>query len=77
MYFESLQFYSYRNIKTAKVDLCSGLNVFVGENAQGKTNFLEAIYLLLNSKTFRPSTNMHILTRDTHNDRSAIGGETR
>lgn len=31
----------------------SGLNIFYGDNAQGKTNWLEAIYLLGNTKSFR------------------------
>ena len=32
-----------------------GLNIFYGDNAQGKTNWLEAIYLLGNTKSFRTS----------------------
>jgi DNA replication and repair protein RecF len=33
----------------------SGLNIFYGDNAQGKTNWLEAIYILGNTKSFRTS----------------------
>src|SRR5215475_723875 len=33
----------------------SGLNIFYGDNAQGKTNWLEAIYVLGNTKSFRTS----------------------
>lgn len=32
-----------------------GLNIFYGDNAQGKTNWLEAIYVLGNTKSFRTS----------------------
>jgi DNA replication and repair protein RecF len=32
-----------------------GLNIFYGDNAQGKTNWLEAIYILGNTKSFRTS----------------------
>src|SRR5918911_5333754 len=33
----------------------AGLNIFYGDNAQGKTNWLEAIYVLGNTKSFRTS----------------------
>ncbi len=35
---------NFRSIKELKLDLRPGLNVFVGPNASGKTNVLEAIY---------------------------------
>jgi DNA replication and repair protein RecF len=34
---------NFRNYSTASIKLTSGKNIFIGENAQGKTNFLEAI----------------------------------
>ena len=34
---------SFRNIAHADVAFCDGINVLCGENAQGKTNLLEAI----------------------------------
>src|ERR687884_2055255 len=33
----------------------AGLNIFYGDNAQGKTNWLEAIYVLGSTKSFRTS----------------------
>ena len=41
----------------AAVDLAPGprFNVFAGDNGQGKTNFLEAVYLFATSKSFRAS----------------------
>lgn len=44
---------NFRNISHACVDFESGVNVLVGDNAQGKTNLLEAIYLCALGKTFR------------------------
>ena len=35
---------NFRNIESANVEFCPGTNVLIGENAQGKTNLLEAIY---------------------------------
>ncbi len=36
---------NYRNLKTPKLDFAKGLTAIVGQNASGKTNILEAIYL--------------------------------
>lgn len=37
---------NFRNYKRASVELSDGRNVLIGENAQGKTNFLEAIEII-------------------------------
>ena len=42
----------FRNLE-GFAELGSGLNIFYGDNAQGKTNWLEAIYILGNTKSFR------------------------
>ena len=34
---------NFRNYKTEEVSFCDGVNVIYGENAQGKTNLLEAV----------------------------------
>lgn len=44
---------NFRNIEQACVEFDCGVNVLVGDNAQGKTNLLEAIYLCALGKTFR------------------------
>jgi DNA replication and repair protein RecF len=74
MYFEKLKFYQYRNIKNPEIELSPVLNVFIGKNAQGKTNLLEAVYLILTGKSFRPSKNIHIINKDAHNEVCVIGG---
>ncbi|MCL1823423.1 MAG: DNA replication and repair protein RecF [Oscillospiraceae bacterium] len=38
---------NFRNIKHAELDFCEGVNVFCGDNAQGKTNMLEALSICL------------------------------
>lgn len=48
-----LQLADFRNYETAKVTLSPSLNVVVGANAQGKTNLLEALYLLSTSRLLR------------------------
>src|SRR5881396_1151329 len=44
----------FRNLE-GFAKLGPGLNIFYGDNAQGKTNWLEAIYILGNTKSFRTS----------------------
>ena len=45
----------FRNIKEQVIHLSPGLNVFYGLNGQGKTNLIEAVYLLTHGKSFRTS----------------------
>src|ERR1044072_4692115 len=52
MLLESLEAHCFRNL-SGKISWASGLNVVFGENGQGKTNWLEAIYLLDTTKSFR------------------------
>ncbi len=52
MHLESLSLRDFRNVAQADIELHSRLNVFAGDNGQGKTNLIEAIYWLA---TLRPS----------------------
>lgn len=62
MFLEQLNLLNFRNLKTQKIDFQEGVNVFYGDNAQGKTNLLEAIYLLSTSKSFRARTDHELIT---------------
>lgn len=53
---KSIRIENFRNIKSAFIRFDDGMNVFLGENAQGKTNALEAIYLFARGKSFRGAT---------------------
>ena len=44
---------NYRNYKDCTLEFDPFINVFIGNNAQGKTNLLEAIYVLSLSKSFK------------------------
>ena len=54
----------FRNLEGA-VEFGPGLNIFYGDNAQGKTNWLEAIYLLANTKSFRTGQVRECITFDS------------
>jgi|ERR1041384_4861593 DNA replication and repair protein RecF len=52
MLLESLEVHNFRNL-SGQVSWSPGLNLIFGDNGQGKTNWLEAIYLLATTKSFR------------------------
>ncbi len=49
----SLTLRRFRNIEDMTFVPCEGVNIIVGENAQGKTNILEAIWLFSGARSFR------------------------
>ncbi len=53
MIIESLELKNYRNYQSLKINLSPGTNIFFGDNAQGKTNILESIFLASTSKSYR------------------------
>jgi len=53
MYLQELQLRHFRNYPSADLELGPGINVLLGENAQGKTNLLEAIYVLALTRSHR------------------------
>lgn len=53
MYLERLSLKHYRNYESLMVDFESGINILMGENAQGKTNLLESIYMLSVARSHR------------------------
>ncbi len=48
-----LQTQNFRNLDDSIISFSSGINCILGENGNGKTNILEAIYLLITRKSFR------------------------
>lgn len=53
MHVSKVRLTNFRNYAECELDLQRGRNILVGENAQGKTNFLEAIELLASAKSAR------------------------
>ena len=51
---------NYRNIESLSLDF-DDINIIYGENAQGKTNLIEAIYLFTGSKSFRGVKDSHLI----------------
>lgn len=61
MYLENIKVKQFRNYTELDVALSKGINVFIGENAQGKTNLLEAVYVLGMAKSHRTSHDKELI----------------
>ncbi len=66
MRFEQLQLVQFRNIETQQLNLNPGLNVFRGQNGQGKTNLIEALFLLTHGRSFRTSRLEDVINKSTN-----------
>lgn len=61
MYIESVQLKNFRNYKTLELELDKGTNIFYGDNAQGKTNILESVYICGTTKSHKSSKDKEII----------------
>lgn len=56
MYLSALKLFQFRNLQETKLQFSPDLNIVRGRNGQGKSNLLEAIYLLGSGRSFRTSS---------------------
>lgn len=61
MYISELALTNYRNYEQLSLTFSPKINVFIGENAQGKTNVMEAIYVLAMAKSHRTSNDKELI----------------
>ncbi len=58
----SLHLYNFRNYPRLEVRFAAGPNLFVGRNAEGKTNILEALFFLATTRSHRTSHDQELIT---------------
>ena len=61
MKIDKLKLYNFRNYSNENIKFGKNMNIFIGENAQGKTNILESIVLLALTKSHRNGINPNII----------------
>ena len=68
----------FRSYVHEEANFDPGINVIVGENAQGKTNLLESIYLLACGKSFRVPRSQEMIRhgKDFAEIRAVISGDS-
>ncbi len=64
MIVQALELENFRNYEELKLDFHEGINIFYGDNAQGKTNILEAVYLCSTNKSHRSSRDREMIRFD-------------
>lgn len=61
MIIKSIELADYRNYDSLQMEFCEGTNILYGDNAQGKTNILEAIYVASTTKSHKGSKDKEIV----------------
>lgn len=61
MYINKIKLEGFRNYKKQEINLQKGINIFYGDNAQGKTNILEAIFICAIGKSFRTKKEIELI----------------
>ena len=61
MHVENIRLINFRNYYSLNIDLNKKTNIFIGKNAQGKTNLLEAIYICATGRSFRTNRDKEII----------------
>lgn len=64
MRLRTLEITRFRNYYQQRFEPCTALNVIIGDNAQGKTNIIEAIYLACTGRSFRAKRDSEMIMWD-------------
>lgn len=68
MHLAHLAFTNVRTFRRLELDLEPGLHVIAGENAQGKSNLLDAVQMLATTRTLRPGSDLDLIAWDALRD---------
>lgn len=71
MYISKIKIENFRNLKEFEIELKHGLNVILGENNVGKTNFVTAVRMALNS-FFDPIEPINLSKEDIYKDENGV-----
>lgn len=65
MILKNLKLVNFRNLENLTLDFQKNINIFIGKNAQGKTNVLESIYFLAITKSHRTKNELNMIKNNT------------
>ncbi|SEP55092.1 DNA replication and repair protein RecF [Lachnospiraceae bacterium NE2001] len=77
MYVESLALKDFRNYESLDIRFSDKINILYGDNAQGKTNILEAIYLAATTRSHKKSKDKEIIRFNQDNSFIRLGIKKR
>ena len=75
MWINEVKINNFRNYEKTEIKLNKNINIFYGENAQGKTNIIEAIYLSSIGKSFRTNKDSELIKFNEENCKVEINYE--
>jgi len=61
LYFKKIKLKSYRNFSNLSIKFDPSLNIFIGNNAQGKTNLLEGINFIVKGSSYRTKEDKEVI----------------
>ncbi len=65
MKIKSIELENFRNYSSLSLEFDEGINIFYGDNAQGKTNLLEAVYMACTSKSQKSARDREMISFDS------------
>ena len=77
MWIKKIKLYNFRNYKDQEIKLKEDINIFYGENAQGKTNIIESIFLGSMGKSFRAKKDKEMILINENNAKIEIEFEKK
>ena len=75
MWVKNIKIKNFRNYENQEINLNKNINIFYGENAQGKTNIIEAIFLFSIGKSFRTNREIELIKMGKENSKLEIDFE--
>ncbi len=72
LYIKRVNLKSFRNYQALEIELGEGVNIFYGQNAQGKTNIIESIYMASTGKSHRTQKDSELIMWNCENSKIKI-----
>jgi len=72
MYIKEINLQNFRNYDFQKIELNQGINIFYGDNAQGKTNILESVFISSLGKSFRTNKDKELIKENKNTSKIEI-----
>lgn len=72
LYIKRVKLNSFRNYSALDIELGEGVNIFYGQNAQGKTNIIESIYMASTGKSHRTQKDSELINWNSEDSRIRI-----